>query len=300
MKLKIGTRGSKLALWQAETVKSELQNVGIEAELVLYKSEGDQNQTQALREIGGQGLFTKVLDNALLKGEIDLAVHSTKDMTSRLVSGLTIAAFLKREDPRDVLLSNDKSIDLDNLSRELVIGTSSMRRQAFLRHYSPHVTIKDIRGNVDTRIEKMEKGEYDGIILAYAGIKRLGLTDLIVRKLNVSSFTPPPGQGAVAVVMQEDHSSKEKIYQALNHPTTEKAMICERSFLRTIDGGCSVPAFGLATVIGDTLSFEGGMASEKKNSIVRESLDGSARDAESIGIEVGNKVLTKIERVNTL
>ena len=299
MNLKIGTRGSKLALWQAEWVKGELSKHGSASDLVLYKTQGDRNQKEALSRIGGSGLFTKALDDALLSGEIDLAVHSAKDMTSSLPDGLSIVAFMKREDPRDVLLSTDASLDLDNLAQPIVVGTSSVRRQAFLGHYAPHVSVRNIRGNVDTRIAKMQSGEYDGIVLAYAGVKRLGLTDLIVRKLNVSTFTPSPGQGAVAVVTRSDHPAFNQIKRFLNHSLTEIAVRCERAFLRTIDGGCSIPVFGLATVVGETLSFHAGMARPEENRIVREALDGKIDEAEQIGKEVGNKVLTKIRRVNT-
>ena len=166
MALRIGTRGSKLALWQANRVKDLLSAEGIASELVLYKTTGDINQSRPLHLIGEKGLFTKALDEAQLRGEVDLTVHSSKDLPSVLPEGLEIGAFLKREDPRDVLLAEAEDVDLDNFNRQLVIGTSSLRRGAFLRHYLPHCEVKLIRGNVDTRLAKMRAGEYDGILLA--------------------------------------------------------------------------------------------------------------------------------------
>ncbi|MEO1384579.1 MAG: hydroxymethylbilane synthase, partial [Bacteroidota bacterium] len=174
MRIKIGTRGSKLALWQANLVQSTLSQYGIEAELVIVSTYGDTNQVAPLYAMGATGVFTKALDEALLNDAVDIAVHSAKDMPSQLAQGLAEFAYLQREDPRDVLLATTNEVQLDNFARPLVIGTSSVRRQALMRHYFPHVTLKDIRGNVDTRIQKMEAGDYDGIILARAGVKRMG------------------------------------------------------------------------------------------------------------------------------
>jgi hydroxymethylbilane synthase len=205
MNLKVGTRGSKLALWQAHHVKGLLERNGYTVELVLYKTTGDLLQSQPLHEIGDKGLFTKALDDAMLRGEIDLAVHSAKDLPTTLPMGIELAAVGKREDPRDVLVSASEVHDVDNLAKGITIGTSSLRRRALLRHYLPHVQVVPMRGNVDTRVEKMLAGECDAILLAYAGVKRMGLGHLITRKLNVSSFTPAVGQGAIAVTMPSGH-----------------------------------------------------------------------------------------------
>jgi len=196
----IGTRGSKLALWQANWVQKQLKEAGIESQLHIITTEGDRRTDVPLHALSSTGLFTKTLDEALLMKDIDLAVHSAKDMASILVEGIDLLAFMKREDPRDVLLADTNSIQFDNLSKPLTIGTSSVRRQHMIRHFFPHIVLKDLRGNVDTRVQKLENGEYDGIMLALAGVKRMGYTSKVVQKLHPDSFTPAVGQGAVAVV----------------------------------------------------------------------------------------------------
>lgn len=294
MGLKIGTRGSKLALWQANLVKDLLEAGGHAAELVLYKTTGDIQQSQPLHKIGEKGLFTKALDEAQLRGEVDLVVHSSKDLPSVLPDGLEIGAFLKREDPRDVLLAVEEDVDLDNLSRKLIIGTSSLRRGAFLRHYLPHCEVKLIRGNVDTRVAKMEAGEYDGILLAYAGVKRMGMTGLIRRKLNVGTFTPAVGQGAIAVTVRSGEPALlEIIRPVLNHTETEYAVQAERALLRTLEGGCSTPIFGLATVQAETLSMHGGVARTDGTEILRDQIEGHVSEADQLGQRLANLLKSK-------
>lgn len=293
MKLKIGTRGSKLALWQAKKVQEELANRGIEAELKIYKTTGDLNQVQALDKIGDKGLFTKALDDGLLNGEIDMAVHSTKDVPTVFDEGLEFVATLPREDPRDVLMALSEEVDLDNFSRKLVIGTSSLRRQAFIRRYAPHVTLKLIRGNVDTRVEKMRRGDYDGIILAYAGVKRMGMTEYIVRKLNATSFVPAVGQGAVGIICKKDAETEIKdAIRSLNHLSTFQAITAERAYLRKMEGGCHVPIFGLATNIAGKISLKGGVASLDGQQMVQDEVQGDATAAEEIGLQLAQIVLT--------
>ncbi|WNJ16238.1 hydroxymethylbilane synthase [Pontibacter sp. G13] len=294
MAIKIGTRGSKLALWQANHVMGLLGSAGWESEIQTIQTTGDRVQDVPLSQMGLVGIFTKALDEALLERRVDIAVHSCKDLPSILADGLEIAALLKREDPRDVLLATNPQVNLENFSQKLVIGTSSVRRRALLKYHFDHLEIKDIRGNVDTRIQKMESGEYDGIMLAYAGVKRMGLTQYIVQKMNPDSFTSAIGQGAIAVVCRSDFEQKEELRQLLNHLSTEQAVKCERAFLRTIEGGCHTPAFGLATVVADQLSFTAGLAEEEGKYIHKLTIQGAAESCEQLGIEAAQDVLAKV------
>jgi hydroxymethylbilane synthase len=292
--LKIGTRGSKLALWQARKVQEMLLNAGILAELVKITTTGDQIQDVPLHEIGTTGIFTKALDQALLQGEIDLAVHSAKDMPSVPPEGLHLAALLKREDPRDVLLASSSQVSLENLSRPWVIGTSSVRRRALLQHHFSHVQVKDIRGNLDTRLGKMLDGAYDGIMLAYAGVKRMGFEKYIVQKLNAASFTPAVGQGAVAVVTREKDENIPALRTALHHPETGYAVASERAYLHAVDGGCHSPVFGLATVVGSQISLTAGMANPDGKRILRFTGEGNVSEAEKIGQQLAKQVLESV------
>jgi hydroxymethylbilane synthase len=293
MNLKIGTRGSKLALWQANHVKGLLEAQGITVELVLYTTTGDLQQQQPLHEIGDKGLFTKALDEAMLRGEIDVAVHSAKDLPTVLPDGIVLAALGKREDPRDVLLSSSEEFDLDNVARGITVGTSSLRRFALLQHYLPHVKVVPIRGNVDTRVAKMLAGEYDAIVLAYAGVKRMELTHLITRKLNVATFTPAVGQGAIGITMPEAHPATDVIRKAVNHGDTEVAVKAERAFLRTLEGGCHSAIFALGTVVGETLSFMGGVAAKDGSHLLREAADCHVLDAEDTGRRLAELLMQK-------
>ncbi len=280
-----------MALWQANRVKDLLAEGGIESELLLYKTTGDLQQNQPLHKIGEKGLFTKVLDDAQLNDEVDLVVHSSKDLPSVLPAGLTIGAFLKREDPRDVLLSDSEDVDLDNFSRPLVIGTSSLRRGAFMRHYLPHCEVKLIRGNVDTRVAKMQAGEYDGILLAYAGVKRMEMTHLVRRKLRVERFTPAVGQGAIAITVREDDAATiQLIRPLLNHIETEIAVTAERALLRTLEGGCQTPIFALATVQEQTLSMHGGVARTDGSEVLRDRIEGHINEAGLLGERLANQL----------
>lgn len=293
MKVRIGTRGSKLALWQANYVKEALEANGFEAELVLYTTTGDLQQSMPLHEIGDKGLFTKALDDAMLMKEIDLAVHSAKDLPTMLPDGIALSAILRREDPRDVLLSPGEEIDLDNLQNGITVGTSSLRRQALIMHYLPHVRLVPMRGNVDTRVAKMLAGECDAIVLAYAGVKRMGLTHLVTRKLNVSTFTPAVGQGAIAITMPTGHAATEAVRRVVNDLDTETAVLAERAFLRTLEGGCHSAIFALGTVVGDTISLMGGVAAKDGSQILRANLDAARVDAEATGIQLAEMLLLK-------
>jgi hydroxymethylbilane synthase len=293
MGIKIGTRGSKLALWQAEYVKALLEAEGVSAELKIYKTTGDIQQDRPLHLIGEKGLFTKALDEGLMSGEVDIAVHSTKDIPTRLPEGMEICAILKREDPRDVLLALDPVVDLDNHSREFVVGTSSLRRKAFLAHYAPQFKTKLIRGNVDTRISKMEAGEYDALVLAFAGVKRMGRTDRVIRKLNVNTFTPAVGQGAIGVTARTGDPAGQLVKRVLNHEETSIAIRAERAFLRRLEGGCHAPVFALGTVIKGNISLHGGVAAEDGSIVYRDSVEGPADSAEQLGTNLADIILNK-------
>lgn len=293
MGIKIGTRGSKLALWQAEHVKALLEANGESVEIVIYKTTGDIEQERPLHLIGEKGLFTKALDEGLMNGEVDLAVHSTKDVPTGLPEGMEVCAFLKREDPRDVLLALDPVVDLDNHSREFVVGTSSLRRIAFISHYAPQFKTKLIRGNVDTRIAKMEAGEYDALILAYAGVKRMGRTDRVIRKLNVNTFTPAVGQGAIGVTARIGDPAGKRAGDLLNHEETSQAVRAERAFLRRLEGGCHAPIFALGTVVKGNISLSGGVAAEDGTIVYRDTVEGPVESAEQIGINLADIVLNK-------
>lgn len=294
MQIRIGTRGSKLALWQANTVKKLLSDSGFKPELVEVTTLGDTNQSLSLRDIGEVGLFTKALDQSLLSGEVDIAVHSAKDMPSEVPEGLEIVAFLKREDPRDVVLATSEAFSLENVSRPLVVGTASLRRTALLKHYFKHLDVRPIRGNVDSRIEKLKSGAFDAIMLAYAGVKRMGFTSYIVQKLNSNSFTPAVGQGAIAVVAREGFQWKESLRASLNHEATEIALLGERAFLRKVEGGCNTPVFALAHVMGDRVSLHGGIAAEDGSSVVRTTFERPVREVESLGIELADQILQRL------
>ncbi len=295
MKVRIGTRNSQLALWQARQVKDLLDASGIWTEIVEIQSEGDLNQRDALYALGTTGIFTRALDEALIDQSIDIAVHSTKDIPSKMPSSLEILAYLKRENPAEVLISNRPEVKLENFSQAWVIGTSSIRRKAQLAHFTPHVQVKDIRGNLNTRRRKLEEGQYDGILLAYAGIKRLGWESLITQKLNVQSFVPAVGQGAVAVVARKEFPGSDKIKSLLNHTLTEWAIESERSFLATMEGGCHSPIFGLATVTQGTLSLTAGILSEGGQNMIKRRKEGNVARGKELGRILAMEVLEEIQ-----
>lgn len=292
MLVRIGTRGSQLAMWQATHVSQYLASQGWETEFVEVSTHGDQQQDAPLYQLGSVGLFTKALDDALLRGDCDIAVHSAKDLPSMPTEGIDLLAFLQREDVRDVLLGRSEEVHLENFSRPLVIGTSSVRRRALLTHHFPGIQLKNIRGNVDTRLRKMTEGEYDGIVLAMAGVKRLGLTRHIVQKFNPHALTPAVGQGAIAVACRRGYEHQAALRAILNHVPTEYALRAERAFLRALRGGCSTPAFALATLVGATLTMTAGLAEEDGSRVYRQTLDGPAAGAESLGEQIAAYILS--------
>ena len=245
----MGSRGSPLALQQTETAMSLLENVGVDTELHIIKTRGDLFLDRPLHQVSGRGIFVKEIDERMLSGDIDIAVHSMKDLPSSRPDALTIAAVLRRDSPYDVLASNDGQ-SLEDLKSGSVVGTSSMRRAAQLRRTRPDLIIEDLRGNLGTRLKKLENGDYDAIVLAEAGIKRMGY-QVNYSVLDPEKFVPSANQGAIAVVAVRGRA--EKLVMQIDHQTTRKEAECERIFLETIGGSCVVPMAAYARMEGNEL-----------------------------------------------
>jgi hydroxymethylbilane synthase len=302
-KIRIGTRGSKLALWQAYYVEEKLKLAGLDTEIITIETTGDKILDVSIAKIGSKGVFTEEIEAKLLDGTIDIAVHSAKDMQSELPEPFELIAFTEREKVNDVLVSEKTDINLDD--KDLVIGTSSTRRVAMLKHLYPHIKTVPVRGNLQTRIGKMKDGACDALMLAYAGMFRMGYGDMIRHELPLDQFTPAVGQGSVAIECSTnlDGDKRIAIRMALNHELTEYRLLCERAFLRKLQGGCSIPVFGLATLNGDDITFEGGIVSLDGKEIIRKSVTGNKDKAEELGhnlaVEVleagGDKILKEIK-----
>ncbi len=292
MTIKIGTRGSKLALYQAELVQSKLINFfpGLEIQLIKIRTSGDVIHHGPIEDLG-PGIFTREIENALLSRQIDLAVHSAKDMASNLPEGLEIGAVLKREDPSDCLVAlNGKK--LRDLPKRAKIGTSSIRRKAQLRKLRSDVQISDIRGNVDTRIRKIQDGEYAGTVIALAGLKRLALQHLVTEIFNQDDFLPQAGQGALAIEIREEDGEIKKMIQQLNDSETMITLQAERSFLRELEGGCQVPAGISSKLEQNKLTLFGGIFSLTGDREVRQSISGSSDEAETLGKKLAQSILS--------
>ncbi|HEX7332562.1 MAG TPA: hydroxymethylbilane synthase [Pyrinomonadaceae bacterium] len=302
--LVIGSRGSKLALWQAEHARTRLQqlNPEIDIRIEIIKTTGDVKK-EPLSVIGGKGVFTKELEDALLDGRIDIAVHSLKDLPTILPSGLTISAICEREDARDALVlaagSEFDATAIGNLPRGAIVGTSSPRRLAQLRcYFGQNLVIKDLRGNVDTRIRKLDEGEYDALILASAGLVRLGLHDRISLRIPISHMLPAVGQGAIAIETRSDDDLALETTSKLVHRETRLACLAERSFLRGLGGGCQLPIAAHARFEGELLKLEGLVAKPDGSKRLQESLSGPPETAEALGASLAS---TLIERgANTI
>ncbi len=256
--LTVGTRGSPLAMAQANQVVQRLKAAhgGFEARIESFTTTGDRVQDRPLSSLGGKGLFTKELDEALLTGRIDLAVHSMKDMPTVLPAGLMVAAVLEREDPRDAFLS-PHAVSLAGLRDGAVVGTASLRRAAQIRAHYPHLRVEPLRGNVQTRLNKLAEGVVDATLLAMAGLNRLGLNDRQTVALAVEEMLPAVAQGAIAVTCRVTDRPVMLALAAINHGLTETCVACERAFLAVLDGSCQTPIAGLAEMAGDTLRFRG-------------------------------------------
>ncbi|KYG77734.1 porphobilinogen deaminase [Roseivirga spongicola] len=292
MKVRIGTRGSKLALWQAYHVQDKLETAGIETEIVTIETKGDKILDVSIAKIGSKGVFTEEIEEQLANGTIDIAVHSAKDMQSSLPEGFELIAFMEREEVNDVMVSHKEGVSLEN--DDLVLGTSSTRRIATLRHFYPNIKTVPVRGNLQTRIRKMEEGACDALLLAYAGVHRMGYNEKIKSKLSLEEFIPAVGQGSVTVEVHEslDPAKKLKISGVLDHPETAHCLKAERAFLKTMDGGCSIPVFGLAQLDGEEIQMKGGIISlDGKQRILKEK-NGPVHQAEILGSELANEVLS--------
>ena len=283
-KLIIGTRASELALWQTNWVAQELTalNPGIEIVVQTITTKGDKQTAIPLPQIGDKGLFTHEIEAALLARQIHLAVHSLKDLPTELPRGLTLGAITEREDARDVLVSRLK-LGLDHLPRDARVGTSSLRRAAQLRAHRPDLQIVNLRGNVDTRLRKSASDEYDAIVLAAAGVLRLGYADHIIEYLSLEVMLPAPGQGALAVQARADDAATLELLNPLDHTPTRAATMAERAFLRALGSGCAQPIAAYGEVNGETLRLRGLIASADGARVVRGEVSGKAEKAEEIG-----------------
>lgn len=291
--IKIGTRKSKLAMWQTETVAKSLEKYGVKTEISSMDTKGDRILDTTIAKIGSKGVFTEELEEQLAGGITDIAVHSAKDMQSTLPNGFKLIAFSKREKVNDVLVSKRKDIDPDDSSNIIKVGTSSVRRVALLKHFYPHIKTVEMRGNLQTRIAKMQAGDCDALMLAFAGVKRMGYEDMIVHTFPESTFIPPVGQGCIAVEAAETLADDkfEKVRQSVNNAESEACLLAERAFLRKLEGGCSIPAFGLATLEGNELVVTGGLASLDGRRIIRRTERGPKGDAVKIGEFLGDYIL---------
>jgi len=291
--LRIGTRGSPLALVQARMARSRLAAatgvVEDAIELVVIRTTGDTIQDRSLAEEGGKGLFTKEIEEALLDQRIDLAVHSTKDMPTFLPERLVLAACLEREDPRDVFISR-KARALSELPRGASLGTASLRRQAIALRARPDLRVAPLRGNVETRLRKIEAGEVDATLLALAGLKRLGLTGQATQIMSVEEFLPAVGQGAIGLEARADDARVRDILARIDHADTSSAIECERAFLAAIDGSCRTPIAGHATVAADAVQFRGLIARPDGGAAHDIAGTGHRKDAVAIGTEAGREL----------
>lgn len=294
--LVIGSRGSKLALWQAQNIRALISRLHPEvtAEIEIVKTTGDV-KTEPLSVIGGKGVFTKELEDALLAGRIDLAVHSLKDLPTILPDLLTIAAICQREDARDaIVLREDQTLrSLNDLPRGAVVGTSSQRRLAQLKYLRRDTITKDVRGNVDTRLGKLDEGQYDALLLAAAGLRRLGLERRISALVNTDEMLPAVGQGALAVEARTDDHSTIALVSSLNHAATQLACASERAFLRALGGGCQLPIAGYAVASNNEIELEGLIADPVGQEVLRGKLTGSTAEAEELGLRLAHQLLKR-------
>ncbi|MDB5641287.1 MAG: hydroxymethylbilane synthase [Hyphomicrobiales bacterium] len=294
--LKIGTRGSPLALAQAYETRRLLAAAHDmpedEIEIVVLKTTGDMILDRALSEAGGKGLFTKELDIAQLNGEIDIAVHSSKDLPTLLPDGLEIAGFLPREDVRDVFIS-PRARSLRELPEGALVGTASLRRQALVKKIRPDLRVGLLRGNVQTRLAKLESGECDATLLALAGLKRLGLTDHATEILSEDDFLPAVGQGAIGITVRSDDHETHVRLGAIMHPATGYALSLERAYLRVLDGSCRTPIAGLAKVDGQNVTFRGLIMRADGSETYETRVSGSVEDVDRLGVQAGQDLLAR-------
>jgi hydroxymethylbilane synthase len=293
--LRIGTRGSQLALWQARAVATRLEAFGFDAELVLIKTSGDRLQSAPMSEAGTKRLFVKEIEDALLAGAVDAAVHSAKDMPAELPAGLAIAATLPREDPRDVFVlpAGHTADDVTALAKrpDLRIGTSSIRRTAQLRPRFASAAFAPIRGNVDTRLRKLDAGEYDALILAAAGLRRLGFGDRISATISPHDCVPAPGQGIVAIEIRADDENSRKTVSRIHDAMAAAALEAERTVVAALGGGCQLPLGALASVNGSDMEVQAAVCSPDGTRVVRAHAHGPVSAAATLGERVAARLV---------
>ena len=295
--LRIGTRGSPLALWQANHVKDKLAELhGVDAELVRIQTSGDRFQSASLAQIGAEagtkGVFIKEIEDALLAGAVDLAVHSMKDVPTEIPDGLVFSGIPKREDPRDCLISRN-GLELKDLPVGARVGTSSLRRQAQLRRHRRDLDVVDVRGNVDTRLRKLEANEFDAIVLAVAGVNRLGLASKITEIFEADVMLPAVGQGALGIETRQDDAETSRLVAALDDHETRACVTAERALLHELQGGCQVPLGASGRLLNGVLRLEAAVFSADGSDYVRNDECGSPREARAIGVRLGQSLLER-------
>jgi hydroxymethylbilane synthase len=299
--LRLGTRGSQLALWQARTAAALVEQAGGPAcEIVVIKTSGDRLAEAPLSEVGGKRLFVKEIEDALIRGEIDFAVHSCKDMPAVLLDGLAIGAVLPREDPRDVMVRPAGSVPPATLEElvtavgaHAVIGTGSVRRIAELVRLFPLASFEPIRGNLDTRLRKLDAGSYDVLVLAAAGMRRLGFTDRISFTLPLDACVPAPGQGAIAIELRADDRPTRQAIGAIDHPATARAVEAERALVAALGGGCQTPVGALAVSDGDELDLRAVVVSLDGRRAVRSRVRGPLAEAALLGVRAAQRLVAE-------
>jgi len=292
VKVRLGTRGSRLALVQSEAVAAALRGLGADVEVVTIKTSGDRLAQVALADFGGKALFVKEIEEALLDGRVDMGVHSLKDMPAVLPPGLCLAAYPPREDPRDVLLTRSGG-SLGDLRHGGVVGTSSLRRQVMLRRRRPDLQVRPIRGNVDTRLGKLAAGDYDGLVMARAGLRRLGLEPVNARPLPADEFLPAVGQGILGIEARESDRALLALLSGLDHRDTRVRAEAERAFLLRLGAGCHSAVAGLARLDGDGLTLDGWVASVDGRRVLATSVSGPAATARLLGEKLADELLAQ-------
>jgi len=290
MRIIIGSRGSQLALWQANWVKDRLTAAGYELEIKIIKTTGDKLANIPLTQSGTKGLFIKEIEEALVAEEVDLAVHSLKDLPTEQPEGLTVAAVPEREDARDVLISKD-GCGFSDLPPGARVGTGSLRRQSQLRRLRADLEIVPMRGNLDTRLKKLDRGDCEAVVLAAAGVRRLGLADRITEYFSPDQLCSAVGQGALAIEIRTDDQRMQKVVAPLDHEATHRAVLAERAMLCHLGGGCQVPIAAHATLTSEQLQLVGVVASLDGSEIVRASAFGPASEPEALGATVARSLL---------
>lgn len=291
--LRIATRKSALALWQANWIKGRLEALhpGLTIELVKIVTKGDKILDVPLAQVGGKGLFVKEIEDALLDGRADIAVHSMKDVPTDFPEGLYLAVITEREDPRDAWFSTKGS--LKSIPQGAKVGTSSLRRKVQLKASRPDLVFEDLRGNVDTRLRKLEEGQYDAIVLAAAGVRRLGVADKVTDYIGADDVLPAVGQGAVGIECRINDPETNALIAPLRHENTQVAVTAERAFLKTLEGGCQVPIASFGEITGDTIRLRGLVGSLDGKQIITGERTGNVADAAKMGVALAEELLGK-------